>query len=198
MHESGDNYLDLPEVRAQEAKAEIRANVGERTKKSQPIRVGIFGVGGAGGSRTPVRKPSTARSTYLAYRLNLAPVWVGRLTAPTRAALVLGPEPSGPTRGRASVNDAARWLTPSSGPEASRCSARRPQAARAKRSSLAFVCFPVDLRGDWSSVCAVLLCDPRRSQVRPHWVCKVLVHRRAEKFRRWVHFFHVALRAASR
>ena len=155
-------------------------------------------VGGAGGSRTPVRKPSTARSTYLAYRLNLAPVWVGRLTAPTRAALVLGPEPSGPTRGRASVNDAARWLTPSSGPEASRCSARRPQAARAKRSSLAFVCFPVDLRGDWSSVCAVLLCDPRRSQVRPHWVCKVLVHRRAEKFRRWVHFFHVALRAASR
>lgn len=178
--------------------ARIPRGAGPASKGKGPETFRALVIGGAGGSRTPVRKPSTARSTYLAYRLNLAPVWVGRLTAPTRAALVLGPGPSGPTRGRASVNDAARWLTPSSGPEASRCSARRPQAARAKRSSLAFVCFPVDLRGDWSSVCAVLLCDPRRSQVRPHWVCKVLVHRRAEKFRRWVHFFHVALRAASR
>ena len=33
MHESGDNYLDLPEVRAQEAKAGIRANAGGMSKK---------------------------------------------------------------------------------------------------------------------------------------------------------------------
>ena len=42
-----------------------RQHWGNGQKKSQPMRVGILGIGGAGGNRTRVRKSSTASSTYL-------------------------------------------------------------------------------------------------------------------------------------
>ena len=39
------------------------ANIGERAKKTQPIRVGFSGIGGAGGNRTRVRESSATSST---------------------------------------------------------------------------------------------------------------------------------------
>ena len=46
--------------------AELRQHWRSGQKKSQPIRVGILNIGGGGGNRTRVRKPSTESSTYLA------------------------------------------------------------------------------------------------------------------------------------
>ena len=42
-------------------------------KKSQPIRVGILGIGGTGGNRTRVRKSSTVSSTYLVWPTGFDP-----------------------------------------------------------------------------------------------------------------------------
>ena len=44
----------------------LQFSLGNRQKKSQPIRVGTLSIGGAGGNRTPVRKSYTASTTYLA------------------------------------------------------------------------------------------------------------------------------------
>ena len=55
-------------LRRAKPEAPIRAL---RAKKTQPIRVGFLGIGGAGGNRTPVRKPSTDSSTYLAWLFSL-------------------------------------------------------------------------------------------------------------------------------
>ncbi len=75
-----------------------RQHWGNGQKKSQPMRVGILGIGGAGGNRTPVRKSSTDRSTYLSYQLDLTSDLADRQADQRRVTLLLATRLSNPAR----------------------------------------------------------------------------------------------------
>ena len=69
-----------------------RQHWGNGQKKTQPIRVGFLSIGGAGGNRTRVRKPSTGSSTYLVRCFQaLSSITPAEQAGSRRAALDLAP-----------------------------------------------------------------------------------------------------------